>query len=93
MARTDGVQVWARGSLLWHGRDRFQFGHGREEGKTEEEESADVRDPAVSEEERRKRGRAEGLTRVHAGRGKSRKGKGKKREASRKGKFSFLFLI
>jgi hypothetical protein len=53
----------------------------------------DTRDPSVSEGERGKRGRAEGLTRVPAGRGKRRKGKGKKREASRKGKFSFLFLI
>ena len=45
-------------------------------------EKTDARDPAVSEEERRERGRAEGLTRVHAGRGKSRKGTREKREAS-----------
>ena len=52
----------------------------RREKKGEEE--TDARDPAVSEGEREKRGRAEGLTRVPAGRGKRRKGKGKKREAS-----------
>ena len=93
MVRTDGVQAWARGSLLWRERDRFQFGHDRGKGKTKEEESTDVRDPAVSENREEKRACAGVLTRVQAGRGKRRKGKGKKRKASRKGKFSFLFLI
>ena len=64
-----------------------------EERSARRKKKTDARDPAVSEGERGKRGRAEELTRVHAGRGKSRKGKGKKREASRKGKFSVLFLI
>ena len=53
-----------------------------EERDAREEEETDLRGPAVSEGEREKRGRAEGLTRVPAGRGKRRKRKGKKREAS-----------
>jgi hypothetical protein len=53
-----------------------------EERDAREEEETDLRGPAVSEGEREKRGRAEVLTRVPAGRGKRRNGKGKKREAS-----------
>ena len=48
----------------------------------ERKTKTDARDPSVSEGKREKRGRAEGLTRVPAGRGKRRKRKGKKREAS-----------
>ena len=54
---------------------------GRRERRARRKKT-DARDPAVSEGEREKRGRAVVLTRVLAGRGKRRKGKGKKREAS-----------
>ena len=54
---------------------------GRRERRARKKKT-DARDPAVSEGEKEKRGCAEGLTRVPAGRGKRRKGKGKKREAS-----------
>ena len=80
--RTDGVQAWARGSLLWRERDRFQFGHDRGKGEDEEEENTDVRDPVVSkeiEEKARARWRADAWP--------CRKGKAPEREGGEKESF------
>ena len=97
MWRQGGADRWGAsliaGESVWRERDRIQFGHDRGKGETKEEENADVRDPAVSEEKRREGTRAVVLTRGRAEWGKRRKGKGEKRKASRMGKFSFLFLI